>query len=38
MSRRNWDDVAAKQFESLSSDAQDQWGDLFELTRQQDRT
>lgn len=32
MSRKNWDKVARQQFESLSSDIQDDWGDLRDLT------
>ena|GEM_PF-1125736 len=31
-SRKNWDKVATRQFESLSSDIQDDWGELYELT------
>lgn len=37
MSRRNWDAVAEKQFESLSNDIREQWGDLREITLNQDR-
>ncbi len=32
MSRTNWKTVADKQFKSLSSDIQDDWGDLYQLT------
>ncbi len=32
MSRKNWDKIAARQFKSLSSDIQDDWGELYELT------
>lgn len=34
MSRKNWNKVADRQFESLSSDIKDSWGDLYERTRQ----
>jgi len=32
MTRKNWDKVAAIQFDSLSSDIQDDWGELYKLT------
>jgi hypothetical protein len=32
MPRRNWDKVAAKQFESLEKDIRDDWSDLRDLT------
>ena len=32
MTRKKWDKVAHDQFESLSEDIQQDWGDLYELT------
>ena len=32
MSRKNWDLIADKQFESLSKDIRDDWGELHKLT------
>jgi hypothetical protein len=33
MARRNWKKVADKQFKNLSADIQDDWSDLYEMTR-----
>lgn len=32
MSRKNWEAVAAKQFQSLDNDIQSDWGELREIT------
>lgn len=37
MSRRNWNQVAEKQFAALSSDVQEDWGELRAKTLKQDR-
>jgi hypothetical protein len=30
--RKNWDQVAKKQFDSLDEDIRNDWGDLYQLT------
>lgn len=37
MSRKNWEAIAANQFKSLSTDIQEDWGDLRDLTLKQSR-
>jgi hypothetical protein len=32
MTRTNWNKIAANQFQSLSGDIQNDWGDLYNLT------